>query len=113
MRPIEASSDRLHVFALDVTHPQDVLAVVTRAWQVRGPIGVVVNNAGFGFLGAVEEVEAAHARQAFDTSFFGLAFRWSWRNGGRSMSSSFLRRLRRLARVSWAPLEGKAVWTHS
>lgn len=62
----------MHVFALDVTHRQDVLSVVTKAWQIRGHIDVVLNNAGFGLLGAVEEVDEAQARQVFDTNFFGL-----------------------------------------
>src|ERR1700754_83615 len=69
---LDASPDQLHVLALDVTSPQDVSAVVTKAWQVLGHIDIVVNNAGFGLLGAVEEVEAAQARQVFDTNFFGL-----------------------------------------
>lgn len=33
---------------------------------------IVVNNAGFGMLGAVEEVEESQARQVFETNFFGL-----------------------------------------
>jgi NAD(P)-dependent dehydrogenase (short-subunit alcohol dehydrogenase family) len=69
---ISASPDRLRVFALDVTHSKDVDSVVTKAWQVHGHIDVVVNNAGFGMLGAVEEVERAQAHQVFDTNFFGV-----------------------------------------
>jgi pyridoxine 4-dehydrogenase len=65
------SSDRLSVFALDVTRSEDVASVVTKAWQIRGRVDIVVNNAGFGLLGAVEEVEEARARQVFDTNFFG------------------------------------------
>jgi pyridoxine 4-dehydrogenase len=68
---LEAPSDRLRVFALDVTHSKDVVSVVNKAWQVHGRIDVIVNNAGFGVLGAVEEVEEALARQAMDTNFFG------------------------------------------
>jgi len=69
---LETSSGRLNVFALDVTHPQDVAAVVAKAWQIHGHIDIVVNNAGFGLLGAVEEVEESQARQVFETNFFGL-----------------------------------------
>ena len=65
------SSDRLRVFALDVTDSTDVVSVVNSAWQVHGRVDVVVNNAGFGVLGAVEEVEEAQAREVFDTNFFG------------------------------------------
>jgi NAD(P)-dependent dehydrogenase (short-subunit alcohol dehydrogenase family) len=68
----ESSSGRLAVLALDVTHPQDVASVVAKAWQIHGYIDIVVNNAGFGLLGAVEEVEESQARQVFETNFFGL-----------------------------------------
>ena len=66
------TSGKLIVFALDVTRAQDVVSVLTKAWQVHGHIDIVVNNAGFGLLGAVEEVEEAQARQVFETNFFGL-----------------------------------------
>jgi NAD(P)-dependent dehydrogenase (short-subunit alcohol dehydrogenase family) len=69
---LETSSGRLSVFALDVTHPEDVASVVAKAWQVHGHIDIVVNNAGFGLLGAVEEVDESQARQVFETNFFGL-----------------------------------------
>jgi NAD(P)-dependent dehydrogenase (short-subunit alcohol dehydrogenase family) len=65
------SHDRLHVFTMDVTHPQDVHSVVNKAWQIGGHVDVVVNNAGFGLLGAVEEVDESQAREVFETNFFG------------------------------------------
>src|SRR5258708_4146171 len=65
------SHDRLHGVTMDVTHPNDVHYVVTKAWQIGGHIDVVVNNAGFGLLGAVEEVEESQAREVFETNFFG------------------------------------------
>jgi NAD(P)-dependent dehydrogenase (short-subunit alcohol dehydrogenase family) len=68
---IDAAPDRLHVFGLDVTHPQEVISVVTQAWKIAGRVDVVVNNAGFGILGAVEEVEEKQARDVFETNFFG------------------------------------------
>lgn len=66
------STGRLNVFALDVTNRQDVASVVAKAWETHGNIDIVVNNAGFGLLGAVEEVEESQARQVFETNFFGL-----------------------------------------
>src|SRR5260370_39930247 len=69
---IVAAPERFHVFALDVTHSQDVVSVVTQAWQISGRVDVVVNNAGFGVLGAVEEVEEKQTRNVFETNFFGL-----------------------------------------
>lgn len=69
---LAAASNRLHVLNLDVTRSQDVVSTVDRAWQIHGRVDIVVNNAGFGLLGAVEEVEEAQARAIFDTNFFGL-----------------------------------------
>jgi NAD(P)-dependent dehydrogenase (short-subunit alcohol dehydrogenase family) len=67
----ELSSPQLSVFALDVIAAENVSAVVEKAWAIHGRIDIVVNNAGFGLLGAVEEVDEAEARKVFDTNFFG------------------------------------------
>jgi NAD(P)-dependent dehydrogenase (short-subunit alcohol dehydrogenase family) len=69
---IPVAPDRFHVFALDVTNRQEVVSVVTQAWQICGRIDVVANNAGFGVLGAVEEVKEKLTRKVFETNFFGL-----------------------------------------
>src|SRR5215469_14804790 len=67
----DVSSDRLSVLALDVSGAKDVAAVVAKAWAIHNRIDVVLNNAGFGLLGAVEEVEEPDLRKLFDTNFFG------------------------------------------
>src|SRR5262245_50317952 len=54
---ITASPDQLRVLAMDVTRPAEVTAAVDEAWRTHGHVDIVVNNAGFGLLGAVEEVE--------------------------------------------------------
>jgi NAD(P)-dependent dehydrogenase (short-subunit alcohol dehydrogenase family) len=53
---------------LDLADEAQVRAAVEKA----GRIDVVVNNAGYGFLGAVEEVSDAEARQMFDVQVFGV-----------------------------------------
>jgi NAD(P)-dependent dehydrogenase (short-subunit alcohol dehydrogenase family) len=57
---------------LDVTDPESVAAAVSTVIQRAGRIDVVVNNAGFGVLGAAEESSTAQAQALFDTNFFGL-----------------------------------------
>src|SRR5262245_43542085 len=63
--------ERLAVLPLDVTDRAAVFATVERAAAAFGRLDVVVNNAGFGVSGAVEEVTEAQAREVLDTNFFG------------------------------------------
>ena len=58
--------------ALDVTEPQQVTSAVSAAEKFFGRIDVLVNNAGYGYLGAIEEGEEAEVRAMFEANFFGL-----------------------------------------
>jgi short-subunit dehydrogenase len=57
---------------LDVTDDGSVAGAVSAVVQRAGRIDVLVNNAGFGVFGAVEESSITQAQQLFDTNFFGL-----------------------------------------
>jgi NAD(P)-dependent dehydrogenase (short-subunit alcohol dehydrogenase family) len=65
--------DRALALRLDVTDAQQAVAAVTQAQAAFGGIDVLVNNAGYGYLGAVEETAEEAARAMFETNFFGLA----------------------------------------
>lgn len=65
------AGQRLLVVPLDVTDQAQAVAAVRAAVERFGRIDVVVNNAGRGMLGAVEEVPDAAARAVFDTNVFG------------------------------------------
>jgi NADP-dependent 3-hydroxy acid dehydrogenase YdfG len=56
---------------LDVTNPQEVHNAVDAAIDVFGRIDVLVNNAGYGTVGAIEEVSDEAIRRQFDTNVFG------------------------------------------
>ncbi|ETB23398.1 short-chain dehydrogenase [Mycobacterium avium subsp. avium 11-4751] len=57
--------------ALDVTDRDQIAAAVAAADAAFGGIDVLVNNAGHGYLSAVEEGEDAKVRKLFDVNYFG------------------------------------------
>jgi NAD(P)-dependent dehydrogenase (short-subunit alcohol dehydrogenase family) len=56
---------------LDVSDEKQTHEVIAQAIAKAGRIDVVVNNAGFGLVGAVEEVSTAEAVKVFETNFLG------------------------------------------
>ncbi|MEP6850324.1 MAG: oxidoreductase [Acidobacteriota bacterium] len=59
--------------SLDVTSKAQIEAVISQAESHFGQIDVVVNNAGFGYFGAIEESDDEEVRSMFETNFWGLA----------------------------------------
>ena len=57
--------------ALDVTDASQVKAVVAQAAEAFERLDVVVNNAGYGLVGAFEELGTQQIARNFDTNFFG------------------------------------------
>lgn len=58
---------------LDVTDAEQVKAAVQKAVATFDRIDVLVNNAGIGYFGAIEESEDEEVRRMFEINFFGLA----------------------------------------
>jgi NAD(P)-dependent dehydrogenase (short-subunit alcohol dehydrogenase family) len=68
---VEAFPDTALILPLDVTERSAVFDTVAAAHQHFGRLDVIVNNAGYGLRGAVEEVEEADVRHLLDTNLLG------------------------------------------
>lgn len=68
----ERYPDTVRSVSLDVTRPGDAAAAVALAENTFGGLDVLVNNAGFGFIGAIEEGEPSEYRPVFEANVFGL-----------------------------------------
>ncbi|MBX7456212.1 SDR family NAD(P)-dependent oxidoreductase [Mycolicibacterium sp. 3033] len=64
--------DRAVTVALDVTDKEQIAAAVHTATDAFGGIDVLVNNAGNGYLAAIEEGEDDQVRKLFDVNYFGV-----------------------------------------
>ena len=66
--------DTLRTLALDVTDNDAVKRVVAEAHALFGRLDVVVNNAGYGDMAAVEDVTDADFKAQIDTNFYGTVY---------------------------------------
>ncbi len=64
--------DNILPLQLDVNDRAAGFAAVAKARQHFGSIDVLINNAGFGLFGSIEETSEQQARQQIETNFFGL-----------------------------------------
>ncbi|MFV8752638.1 oxidoreductase [Nannocystaceae bacterium ST9] len=71
MRELERRGAR--VLAMDVTDEASMSAGVAQILAEQGRVDVLVNNAGYGSYGAIEEVEIAEGRRQFEVNLFGAA----------------------------------------
>src|SRR5689334_21963086 len=66
-RAAAAAGAALEVVALDVTRPETIAAALART----GPVDVLVNNAGIGIVGSLENTSMDELREVVETNFFG------------------------------------------
>jgi NAD(P)-dependent dehydrogenase (short-subunit alcohol dehydrogenase family) len=68
------AADSAKTFAevrMDVTDTESVTQAVSSVLERAGGIDVLINNAGYGLMGALEETSVLEAQQLFDVNFFG------------------------------------------
>lgn len=68
---IDEGAGRLHLLPLDLTEADAAGAAVARAFELCGRIDVLVNNAGYGLLGAVEDATDAEIARLFEVNVLG------------------------------------------
>jgi NAD(P)-dependent dehydrogenase (short-subunit alcohol dehydrogenase family) len=68
----EGYGERALVLQLDVTERKQIADVVAKSQKHFGRIDALVNNAGYGYLAAIEEGEDDAVRAMFETNVFGL-----------------------------------------
>ena len=68
----ELSDRGLRTLALDLTDEQSMTTAVATVEADAGAVAVLINNAGYGLYGPVEQLPMAEIRRQFETNFFGL-----------------------------------------
>jgi NAD(P)-dependent dehydrogenase (short-subunit alcohol dehydrogenase family) len=69
---VDEFGDRALALSLDVTDRDQIATAVATTESAFGGIDVLVNNAGYGYMSAVEEGDDAEVRKLFDTNYFGV-----------------------------------------
>ena len=69
---VEEFGDSILPIKLDVNNRKDVFAAVKKAKDHFGVIDVLINNAGYGLFGTIEETTEKEARDQIETNVFGL-----------------------------------------
>jgi short-subunit dehydrogenase len=68
----DLASRGIHTLALDVTDEASMTEAVAAVETAAGAVAVLVNNAGYGLYGPVEQLPMDEIRRQFETNFFGL-----------------------------------------
>lgn len=68
---VARAPERVLALQLDVTKPEEIRSAVATALERFGAVDVLVNNAGYSVVGALEETSEAELRAVFEPMFFG------------------------------------------
>jgi NAD(P)-dependent dehydrogenase (short-subunit alcohol dehydrogenase family) len=69
---VERYGDQVHAVELDVTNPLAARNAIQTAVDTFGRLDIVVNNAGYGNIAAIEDITDKDLRAQMDTNFYGV-----------------------------------------
>jgi len=69
--PEKVFESKFPIVALDVRHPESIKTAIAQVVAEAGAIDVLVNNAGVGITGPIEEIPAAEIQNHFEVNLFG------------------------------------------
>ncbi|WP_417236061.1 SDR family oxidoreductase [Bizionia paragorgiae] len=69
--PERYSNSKFPIIALDVNRPETITLAISEILKTENRIDVVINNAGVGITGAIEEIPNEQIQHNFDTNVFG------------------------------------------
>ncbi len=72
-RRVEKIPDGVVPIKMDITSSEDVSSAVKTVLDAEGRLDVLINNAGYGYFGAIENVTLEDARRQMEVNLFGLA----------------------------------------
>lgn len=69
--PSKNTNNTFPIIALDVTKNETIVAAISEIIKAEGRIDILINNAGIGITGPLEETPDSEIKKAFDTNYFG------------------------------------------